>query len=151
MYSKQESAQLKQQFWTAFGQYMQPVLSAEGERINWINYKTGIRHIYFRMDVDKHSARIAVELKHPLPSERMDCLQQFISMKSLFESTVGVDWVWQKSYFEDDGNECSRIYDQLEGVSIFDRSSWPEVISFLKDRIIRMDEFWSAVKPAFEA
>ncbi|MFA6248901.1 MAG: DUF4268 domain-containing protein, partial [Mucilaginibacter sp.] len=49
MYSKDQASQLKQAFWTAFGQYMGPVLSAEGLRTNWINYKTGVKHIYFRM------------------------------------------------------------------------------------------------------
>ena len=50
MYSKHEASQLRQEFWTPFGRYMQPVLSSEGERVNWINYKTGAKHIYFRMD-----------------------------------------------------------------------------------------------------
>jgi hypothetical protein len=43
MYSKDQASQLKQEFWTAFGQYMGPVLSAEGLRTNWINYKTGVK------------------------------------------------------------------------------------------------------------
>ena len=49
MYSKAEATQLRQAFWTAFGQYMAPVPSAEGETTNWINYKTGFKHLYFRM------------------------------------------------------------------------------------------------------
>ena len=49
MYSKSEASQLKQEFWTSFGQYMSPVLSAEGEKLNWINYKTGEKDIFFKM------------------------------------------------------------------------------------------------------
>ena len=30
MFSKQEASQLRKEFWTAFGQYMKPVLSADG-------------------------------------------------------------------------------------------------------------------------
>ncbi|MGN6618356.1 MAG: DUF4268 domain-containing protein, partial [Ilyomonas sp.] len=52
MYSKQEASQLRQEFWTVFGQYMLPVLSSEGMKISWTNYKTGEKNIYFRMNAD---------------------------------------------------------------------------------------------------
>ena len=54
MFSKQESSQLKKEFWTAFGLYMKPVPFAEGEKNNWVNYKTGEKHLAFRMDATKY-------------------------------------------------------------------------------------------------
>jgi len=62
MYTKAEASQLRQAFWTTFGQYMQPVPSAEGGPVNWVNYKTGIKHLYFRMQADNRQATIAIEL-----------------------------------------------------------------------------------------
>jgi len=41
---------MRKNFWTMFGQYMRPVLNANDEELNWLNYKTGARHIYFRLD-----------------------------------------------------------------------------------------------------
>jgi hypothetical protein len=38
---------------------MKPVPSASGQPVNWINYKTGIRNIHFKMDADNTSAVIA--------------------------------------------------------------------------------------------
>lgn len=70
MYSKQEASKLKQQFWTSFGLYMQPVPSANGEKVNWINYKTGIRHVSFRMNAGDH-ADISIELSHPDETSRL--------------------------------------------------------------------------------
>jgi hypothetical protein len=65
MYSKDQASQLKQQFWTTFGQYITPHPSAEGIKINWVNYKTGIKHLYFRMQAENRSASIAIEIAHP--------------------------------------------------------------------------------------
>jgi Domain of unknown function (DUF4268) len=65
MYTKQEISRHKQAFWTAFGQYMKPVLSADGEKISWLNYKTGNRYIHFKMDADSRQARIAVLIQQP--------------------------------------------------------------------------------------
>ena len=56
MYSRQEASILKQEFWTSFGLYMNPVLSSEGEKINWVNYKTGEKGIRFKMHADNRSA-----------------------------------------------------------------------------------------------
>ena len=63
MYSKQQASLLRKNFWTRFGQYMRPVKNSEGGSINWLNYKTGIKHIYFRMDANTDHARIAIELR----------------------------------------------------------------------------------------
>ena len=50
MFSRQEASQLRKEFWTAFGTYMKPVPSAEGEKVNWLNYKTGEKDVFFKMD-----------------------------------------------------------------------------------------------------
>ena len=60
MYSKKEISLTRQEFWTAFGQYMAPIPSAGGEKINWINYKTGVKHIYFKMEADQKFASIGL-------------------------------------------------------------------------------------------
>ena len=65
MYSKDEVSKLKTQFWTSFGQYMKPVPGASGLPANWINYKTGIRHIHFKMDADNTRAVITIEISSP--------------------------------------------------------------------------------------
>src|SRR5690606_40670888 len=48
MYSKEEAKRLKERFWTNFGQFMSLVPNEEGVKVNWVNYKTGIKHLYFR-------------------------------------------------------------------------------------------------------
>jgi len=65
MYTRQQASQLRQSFWTTFGQYMSPILSAEGLRTNWINYKTGEPHLTFKMDATDKCATIAIVLAHP--------------------------------------------------------------------------------------
>jgi len=50
VYTREEAAAIKEQFWRTFGQYMAAVPSAEGLRVNWINYKTGIKQLHFKTD-----------------------------------------------------------------------------------------------------
>ena len=150
MYSKQEAAQLKKEFWTAFGQYMTPVLSAEGEKVSWVNYKTGEKNIAFRLDADNKKARVAIELTHADPGIQQLYFEQFQQLKNIFEATVEGAWLWQLHTTDDYGKIISRICTELTGVSVFKKEDWPTLISFFKRHIIALDEFWSNVKYSFE-
>lgn len=150
MYSKQQAAQLKQQFWTALGQYMQPVFSAEGERINWINYKTGEKDIYFRMQADNKKAFIAIELTHKDTGLQALYFEQFKQLQSLLNEALNEEWIWQLHAHDEHGKYISRIYTELNDVSIFKQEDWPQLISFFKPRITALDEFWSTAKHVFE-
>ena len=92
MYSRQEASQLKQEFWTAFGQYMGPVMSAEGEKMNWVNYKTGEKNISFRMHADNKSATIAIELHHKDIDIQQLYFEQFKQLQQLLAESLGEEW-----------------------------------------------------------
>jgi hypothetical protein len=151
MYSKQEAAQLKQEFWTAFGQYMAPVSSAEGEKINWVNYKTGEKNIHFRMQLDNKKASVSIDLTHKDEGIQQLYFEQFRELKKIFDSTVGKEWKWKQHTTDDYGRTISRIYTEKASLSVFKKEDWPELISFFKQHIIALDEFWSQVKYSFES
>ena len=147
MYSKEQIATLKTKFWTNFGQYMKPVPSASGLPVNWINYKTGIRHIQFKMDVDNTKAIIAIEISHPNTTERLQYYHQFAALKKILETTF--NWQWNETLLTDH-KTVSSILQQLDNVNILNQADWPAIISFLKPRIIALDAFWDMVKDGFE-
>lgn len=151
MYSKDEASQLRQAFWTTFGQYISPQLSAEGLRINWVNYKTGVKHLFFKMQADKRSASIAIEIAHPDPGLQELFFEQFVEYKNVFHTTVNETWEWQLYGKEENRRKVSLIIKELADVSIFNKNDWPALISFFKPRIIALDEFWSDAKYSFDA
>lgn len=133
------------------GQYLSPVLSAEGEKQNWINYKTGEKGIHFRMQADNKRAAVAIELTHGDTGIQQLYFEQFRQFKNLLEETTGEEWTWRLQSVDEEGKTVSRIYTELNGVSVFTRDDWPKLISFFKPRMIALDEFWSRVKYGFEA
>lgn len=150
MYSREEASQLRQAFWTAFGQYMSPQRSSEGLRVNWINYKTGLKHVYFKMDADKKSASIAITLTHPDSGIQELFFEQFQELKSMLHGYLGEEWHWVLHTSDENGRTISRIYTEISGVSIFNRNDWPAMISFFKPRITALDEFWNDTRDVFE-
>ena len=149
MFSKQQASQLKQEFWTAFGRYMQPVRSSEGEKVNWINYKTGAKNIHFRMQAGK-GASVSIEMLHTDDEQRTHHYNKMLQLAALLKEALNEEWTWDISYKDENGKTISRIYAELEGVNIFNRQDWPALISFFKPRIIALDAFWNNVKHEFD-
>jgi hypothetical protein len=150
MYSRQEASQIRKKFWTRFGQYMRPLPGAAGETVNWLNYKTGIRHLYFRMDVTNKEATISIELKHPDPADQDIYFEKLQQVGNILEQTLGETWEWLQHQRDEDGAMVSRIFTTLSGVNIFHEADWPAIISFLKPRIMALDEFWEIAKSVIE-
>lgn len=150
MYSKQEASRLRQEFWTALGQYLSLLQSAEGLNINWMNYKTGEKDIYFRLNADHKKASVEVTIAHKDVGLQALYFEQFQQLQKLLHRILGEKWTWLQHTQDEHSILVSRIYTELEGVSIFKREDWPQLISFFKPRIIALDEFWSNAKYAFE-
>lgn len=151
MYSKQDASQLKKEFWTVFGQYMKPIPSFEGVKVNWLNYKTGEKDVLFKMDADNKKATIAIEIVHADVDIQRLFFEQFEQLKTMFKNTVSPNWTWVLHSSDEYGKVTSKIFDQLDGVSIFNKGDWPELISFFKPRILALDEFWSSARYGFES
>jgi hypothetical protein len=151
MYSREQATQLRQAFWTAFGQYMAPVPSAEGTKVNWPNYKTGLKHVYFRMQADNKKAFVAIELTHPDTEIQELYFEQFAQLKDMLHSSLDEEWDWVLHTRDEHGKTISRIYKETGPVSIFNQDDWPQLISFFKPRIIALDEFWSNARYAFDS
>ena len=125
-------------------------MNAEGERINWINYKTGVKGIYFRTNVDRKFAEVLIQVDHPDPDFKQMIWEQLEEYEIVLKSYIGEEWIWNKDDFDEDGKEISTIKLRLENVSIFRDSDWPAIITFLKERMINLDEFWVDHKESFE-
>jgi Domain of unknown function (DUF4268) len=151
MYSKTEVTQLRQAFWTTFGHYMAPVPSAEGVPTNWINYKTGLKHVFFRLHADARHATIGIELTHPDASIRELFFEQLRELKPLLQEAVGEPWRWEADTTDANGQPISRVFTELTPVNLFSRDDWPALISFFKPRLLALDEFWSTGQYAFDA
>lgn len=149
MYNRQVSSRLRQEFWTTFGRYMGPVPSAGGTEVNWINYNTGVRNLFFRMNADSSEASIAITLEHRDTAIQRLYFEKLIQLKNMLHAELQEEWTW-KLHDEYNNRIISRIYTTLPRISIFNKEHWPDVISFLKPRIIALDRFWQDARYGFE-
>lgn len=151
MYTREQASQLRQAFWTAFGRYISPHPSAEGLKINWLNYKTGLKHVFFRMQADNKVASIAIELTHPDTQLQELYFEQFVQWRQVLHTSLGEEWDWILHTRDEQGRVVSRIVKQISPVNVFNQDDWPKLISFFKPRMIALDDFWCTAKHSFDA
>ena len=150
MYNQQEASSLRHKFWISFGRYIAPVPSSTGERINWLNYRTGIKFINFRMDCINRSAYVSIEISGKDVAERALYFNHFNTFRKALEEILGEKWNWEPTARTEHNNLIARIYMALDNVDVYNENEWPRIISFLKQRIIALDKFWNEYKDIFD-
>ncbi len=145
MYTKEDAALVRSKFWTTFGKYMKPIPNANGEDVNWINYKTGISRVRLKTDVQNGLAFILIEVsgEHEARNKIFDSLQR-----------LNFHWNTETNILKDEYNDSEQLVHQitttLDAVSVFRESDWPQIISFLKTNLIHFDKFWCEHKDFIE-
>lgn len=151
MYSKKEIKALHEEFWTALGVYLSPVPSAEGEKINWINYKTGVNGIRFLMSFTSTKAEVAIEFRDTPLDNAAGLYEKFQRIRPQFHSFMkaGEEWIYHPA---DSVNAegLIRLTAIVDNINVRDKANWPAAISFFKQNIIGLDAFWSQFKFLFE-
>lgn len=68
----------------------------------------------------------------------------------MLHNALGEEWEWLPDSINTQSVPIAKVFAERAGLSIYNQQQWPEMISFLKPRIIALDEFWINVKPVFE-
>jgi hypothetical protein len=119
-------------------------------RLNWVNYQTGVKDIYFRLYAEQKYVSVAIELHHKDAGIRALYFEQFEEFKQLTKSTFSDHWDWASSTQNLQGKEIAAIYCRKEKLSVFNQNQWPEMIAFLKRNMIALDSLWQDIRLVFE-
>lgn len=137
MFSKEESRQLRQEFWTSFGKSFPR---------KWLLYNTKIKGLSFKFHFDTKSALVAMDLEDDLEN-RINCWEKLVALKSILKDDYLPDAIYEEEYYLDNGKEISRIYVPLdEKVSIHNKNTWQVVMEFFNVNMSLFEAFFEEYK-----
>ncbi len=151
MLTKEERKKLNTDFYTALGVMMKHYPSETGRKIKWTNYKTGVKDIFVRMYTDHNGATFSIDLQHRDKGVRELMWEQLEEFKMLLESELGEELIWHENYMLPNGMEISRVEVKLQQGSLFDKSTWLEILSFYKRNLLGFDTVWANCFDIFKA
>ena len=150
MYGKEEAYELRKLFWTSFGKFMKRHKSADFSKVNWMNYKTGAKDLYFRLEADKRTAKICVDLQMEDAGIREIYYAQFKEVQGVFHDLTGIEWDWNENFTNEYNVTLSRLSISIDKVNMYNKDNWQTIFEFYEKYLIGMDEFWVEFKDLFK-
>ncbi|AXO79486.1 DUF4268 domain-containing protein [Olleya aquimaris] len=141
MFSKEESRQLKELFWTSFGKSFPR---------KWLLYNTKLKGFSFKFHFDNKTALVALDVEDDL-EHRIKYWEKLVALKAILLDDYLPEAIYNEEYILDNGKEISRIYVPLEQkVSIHNKNSWQDVMVFFNTHMSLFEAFFDEYKEVIE-
>jgi len=133
MFSKEESKKLIQEFWTSFGKEYPH---------KWILYNTKIKDIQLKFTFTTKFAQVSLDIGSQDEIVRSYYFEKLIALKTILKTDYLPEVEFSENYELPEGKTISRIYLQLDEVSIHNKKDWPRVFQFLHAKMLLLEDFF---------
>ena len=133
MFSKDEAALLRKEFWTSFGKSFPR---------KWLLYNTKIKGFSFKFVADRKKALVCLDIEHPEDIASELLYDQMLSLKVLLETEIP-EVIFDETYELESGKIIRRIYVPLEAkFSIHNKNSWRDCYEFFVETMPKFELFF---------
>ncbi len=133
MFSKEEAAQLRKEFWTSFGKSFPR---------KWLLYNTKIKGLAFKFLADRKKAAVCLDIENPDELVNLLYYDQMLSLKTLLESELP-EVIFDDLYELENGKKIHRIYVPFKGkFSIHNKNTWRDCYEFFVETMSKFELFY---------
>lgn len=143
MFSKEERKSLNAVFWTKFKEQIGVNKSANGKRINWVNYPTHIKQLYIRLHADTEVAMFSIDIQAKDHGVRLLIWEQMIELKKVLSNEMTSPGLWEEVSHNVAGQEISRISWTLEDVNMYTKDDQDKIFNFFIPLLTGFDRFYT--------
>ena len=133
MFSREESKKIRQEFWTSFGKEFPH---------KWLLYNTKMKEIQLKFTFDRKVAQVSLDIADEDEMIRAYYFEKIQSLQKVLKTDYLPEAVLEENYELPEGKLISRVYVQIENVSIHNKKDWPEVKKFLSTKMLLLEEFF---------
>ena len=133
MFSKEEARQIKREFWINF---------AEEYPRKWLLYNTKIKNFSFKFYVDNKKAQVLLEIEPEDEELRKIYFEKTESLKTILLEEFIEDAIFERNYYLENGKLVSRIWVELENVSVNNKKTWPTIFEFFNEKMSAFEMFF---------
>ena len=133
MYSREDSKQIRQEFWTSFG---------KNYPRKWVLYNTKIKDFALKFHFDRTSAEVSIEVGSADEVFRKYYFEKLESLQSILKKDFLPAASFEADHELESGKLVSRVFVRKEGVNIHSKQDWPEVQAWLADNMYRLEGFF---------
>ncbi|MEX0987640.1 MAG: DUF4268 domain-containing protein [Bacteroidales bacterium] len=146
MYTKEEARLIRSGFWEQFRAYTHNRRKNKGRTGVWILDKTGINALNLRFHFDNEQALVGIDLETKNMDKRIELYDKLETLRKQINIALGENTKWELEYVRENNKTISRIYTNIEGVDIFDKTTWNRVNMFFFDRMTALEDVYLEYK-----
>ena len=133
MFSKEESAKLRKEFWTSFGKSFPK---------KWLLYNTKIKGFSFKFVADRKKAMVCLDIENPEELINLLYFDKMVSLKSLLENELP-RIIFNDDYELESGKKIHRIYVPFDGkFSVYNKNTWRDCFEFYMETMPKFETFF---------
>lgn len=142
MFSKEESKNLTQEFWTSFGREFPN---------KWVLYNTKNKDLQLKFTFTTKFAQVSLDVVSNDEIMRSLYFEKLVALKTILQTEYLPEAEFNESYELPEGKTISRVYLQLDGVSIHNKKDWDQVFRFLQANMLLLEGFFLEYQDYLEA
>jgi hypothetical protein len=146
MYSKEESKKIRLHYWDRFKSWSGSKRFKQGKKAKWLMNDTGMKQLKLKFHFGEKMAQACIEIDTMNLDKRIEIWEKLESIKSILKKHASFPISWELEYELGNKKTVSRIYDQMDNVSIYDTSCWKKVNTFLYSRMSVFEDFFIEYK-----
>ncbi|WP_233898466.1 DUF4268 domain-containing protein [Tenacibaculum piscium] len=122
MFSKEESAAMRKEFWTSFGKSFPR---------KWLLYNTKIKGFAFKFQGDHKTASVCLDFEHPDEIANELLYDKLLSLKNILETEYLSEVIYHENFELDNRKIIRRIYVPFDKkFSIHNKNTWRDCYEF---------------------
>jgi len=134
MFSKEESAALRQEFWTSFGKSFPR---------RWLLYNTKIKGVNFKFVANRKNAMICLDIEHSDEIANEILYDQILSLKTILIQDYLPEVIFDSSFELENGKIIRRIYiNHTVKFSIYNKNTWRDCYEFYVKNMSKFERFF---------
>ncbi|MFD0991996.1 DUF4268 domain-containing protein [Tenacibaculum geojense] len=134
MFSKEESARLRKEFWTSFGKSFPR---------KWLLYNTSIKGFSFKFQADRKKASVCLDFEHPEEIANQLLYDQLLSLKNILASEYLPEVIFDDFFELESGKFIQRIYVPYnKKFSIHNKNTWRDCYEFFVETMTQFELFY---------
>ena len=138
MFSKEESASLRKEFWKSFGKSFPR---------KWILYNTKIKGLSFKFVANRKNAMICLDIEHSDEMVNKILFDKILSLKTILKEDYVSEVIFDDSYTLDNKKNIRRIYiNHKEKFSIYNKNTWSSCYNFYVEEMPKFELFFLEYK-----
>ncbi|MBI9066840.1 MAG: DUF4268 domain-containing protein [Salinivirgaceae bacterium] len=150
MYSKDEARLLMGEFWESFGNYTKFYSIKIGEPIKWMLYKTEIKGLELKFELEKKEVRVVLESNSKNEESRFDIFVELDKYRKIINEGFSESLIWMDEYEISPGKIVSRIYKELPEITYHNKDNWPKIFEFMASNMYLLQSNFEVIHDLFK-